>query len=313
MAFAWAPAKGKATTSGKLIDAAPLGVLCMGVSVFLFPLSDACLKYLLNTYSVEQTAFLRALVRFFALFFSSFFFYKSPWTFFRTKEPLLHGKRILVSIASTYCFMAACHTGSLTLIYTLGYMTPLFMVVLSAFALREKVPPKRWIAVLGGMVGVSLALRPTLGSHDGVGWAAFLVLIGTFFAAMNKMYIRKLAVTEESLTIAFYPNLATLLVFTPFVTCSWQSMPLIDWVLFGAVGIALGLSQLLIAFSLRCAQASLLAPLDYSTFVWVVLIDTVWWNKSPDLWTIAGALVIILSNVVIIPRSTLCQPNRLPP
>ena len=312
MAFVLSLAKGEASTSGKLIDAAPLGVLCMAVSVLLFPLSDACLKYLLNTYSVEQTAFLRALVRFVALFLSSFF-YTSPWAFFRTKEPWLHGKRILVSIVSTYCFMAACRTGSLTLIYTLGYMTPLFMVVLSALSLKEKVSPHRWIAVCVGMAGVCLALRPTVSSHDGVGGASFLVLIGTFFAAMNKMYIRKLAVTEESLTIALYPNLVTLLLFAPFVATAWQSMPFIDWMLFGAVGIALGLSQLLVAFSLRCAQASLLAPLDYSTFVWVVLIDTLWWDKNPNLWTIAGACVIILSNLVIISRSKTCQPNSITP
>jgi drug/metabolite transporter (DMT)-like permease len=313
MALSWSLLKerGGSTTSCRLIDAAPLGVLCMFVSVSLFPLSDACLKYLLNSYSVEQTAFLRALARFSTLFFASFF-YRAPWKFFSTKEPLLHGKRMIVSVLSTYCFMAACQKGSLTLIYTLGYTTPFFMVVLSSLYLKEKVSFDRWIILAIGMIGVLVALRPSFLQKGESLEAAALILLGTFFAAMNKLFIRKLAATEESLTIALYPNLAMMLLCTPFISTSWQSMPMIDWALFGAIGLAMGASQLLVAYSLRCAQASLLAPLDYSTFIWVLLIDMFLWEKMPDAWTVLGACIIILSNVVIFARSKTWTKKSIP-
>ena len=284
----------------------------MIVSVSLFPLSDACLKYLLHTYSVEQTAFLRALIRFLFLCLPSFF-YKAPWkSFYSTKRPILHAGRIIASIVSTYCFMAACRKGSLTLIYTLGYTTPFFVVLLSALFFKERVSVLQWIVVFIGMVGVSVALQSTLFLQGALLEPVLLVLLGTFCAAVNKLSMRKLAETEESLTIALYPNIATILLFLPFLMTSWQSMPFMDWALFGAVGLALGVAQFLIAFSLRCASPSLLAPIDYTSFVWVVLIDTCIWERIPDAWTAVGASIIIVSNLVLFSRSQQCQKKSIP-
>ena len=277
----------------------------MLVSVSLFPFADACFKYLVTIYSVQQASFLRAISRLLPLVVLAFM-QRSRGAIvanFTTQEPRLHIKRILVNLVSTYCFMAACMGGSLTLIYTLGYTAPLFMVLLSAFLLKEKVTLDRWIAVLLGLLGVIIAIRPVgqLGKEACI--SAGLILVGSFFAAMNKMYVRRLAATDDCLPISIYPNIAMLLMTLPSMLVGWQPMVIKDWILFLTVGGCLGLSQLLVVYSLKCAQASLLAPIDYSTFLWVMVVDAVVWDKMPDGWTTIGALIIILSNIWILIRS----------
>ena len=296
-----------ASSQNKLKDAALLGVLCMAVSVALFPLSDACMKHLISTYSVQQTTFLRSLFRLSTLLLIASFscspFSRAFFEVLKTKQKKVQVKRILVSTLSTYCFMIACSKGSLTLLYTLGYAAPLFMVLISSITLKERVSFDRWIAVLVGMLGVVLACRPSSILDSTVGIAALCTLFGTFFAAMNKMYIRRLATTDGNMTIALYSNIALMLFSCSSLFVNFQPMPLEDWLLFAGIGCAMGLSQLLVIFSLRCAQASLLAPIDYSSFLWVVLLDMYFWEKWPDGWTLVGALCIMLSNIWIVLKS----------
>lgn len=281
---------------------APLkGILAMFISVAFFPVADAAIKYLVTTYSVQQTAFVRAIARIGSIVLASYLFHKgsSYTTLFATNEKWLHVKRVIANLISTFCFMWACFHGSLTLIYTLGYTSPLFMVILGALCLKERVSMARWGAVLIGLIGVSIAMEPWSHESD-VGLSGLLVLIGAFFAAVNKMYMRKLAASESCTTIALYPNIAMLLITLPSMLNGWASMPFGDWLLVLVIGGALGVAQLLVAYALKCAESSLLAPIDYSTFLWVVLIDAFLWDKVPDRWTTIGAIIIILSNIWMI-------------
>lgn len=290
-----------------LLEATPLAIVCMSISVSLFPLSDACLKHLVCSYSVQQTAFLRAFCRFVALMCFSGYFYKifsgQFFSVFGTNKPFLHLQRLIVSVASTYCFIWACKGSSLTFLYTLGYMSPLCIVLLSALFLRERVGLERWSAVVVGLLGVFVAIHPTVELNQETYMLVGVTLMGTLFAAMNKIYIRKLTITENASTIALYPNIVMMLLAVPGVCFVWQPMPWQDWVLFLLMGGAMGVSQLLVARALSLAQASLLAPLEYMTLLWVLGLDVVVFAKAPDGWTIFGALLIILSNMFIFVRS----------
>jgi drug/metabolite transporter (DMT)-like permease len=152
------------------------------------------------------------------------------------------------------------------------------------------------------MLGVVIAMRPNSGVFE---MAALLVLCGTFLGALNKILMRRLAATEHSLAIAIHPNIAMILITVPilFFQDSWKAMPWEHWGAFAIVGIITAAGQYAIAQSLRFAQASVLAPIDYSTFFWVVSLDYFWWHKSPDAYTLIGAAVIVGSNLYILYRT----------
>ncbi len=284
------------TSDRRLQNRAVLGVLLMIAGLALYPLSDAFVKHLMGTYSVKQTTFLRAITRLVPLFIATFF-QGGPLRVLSTKYPTRHLFRLGVNLCYTYAFMYAFSMGSLTVIYTLSYTSPFFMIVLSALMLKEAVGKERWVAVGIGMIGVIIAMRPGSNMFE---LAAILVLFGTFLGALNKILMRRLAETEHSLAIAIYPNIVMIALTFPFLINSWQPMPWAHWGLFAIVGALTAAGQYAIAQSLRFAQASTLAPVDYSTFFWVVALDFFWWHKSPDRYTLIGAAVIVASNLYIL-------------
>ena len=134
-------------------------------------------------------------------------------------------------------------------------------------------------------------------------WVALLILAGTFLGALNKILMRRLAATEHSLAIAIYPNLVMIVVMGPILLSSWQPMPWVHWGAFAIVGVITAAGQYAIAQALRFTQASVLAPIDYSTFFWVVSLDLFWWGRSPDFFTLVGAAIIVGSNLFILYRT----------
>jgi len=273
-----------------------VGVALMTLGLALYPLSDAIIKHLMGSYSVPQTTFLRALMRFL------FLILLVPWQggfrhVFTLKQQSIHAIRLGISLAQTYAFMLAFSIGSLTTIYTFSYTSSLCMALFGVLYLKETISKDKWIAIILGLLGVLVAIRPGLSSFHLV---ALIVLFGALCGAMNKVLMRKLAKTEHSLAIAILPNLILLLITFPFLSTCWTPLNLFDVGLFGLIGLLTGLAQYTIAQALRFAQATLLAPIDYSSFLWVLLLDFSWWGHIPDLFTLLGATLIIGSNLYIL-------------
>jgi drug/metabolite transporter (DMT)-like permease len=294
------------TTDRKLQNRAFLGVMLMIIGLALYPLSDAFIKHLMGTYSVTQATFLRAITRLVPLLIATFF-QGGPLRVLYSNHPQRHLIRLAVNLCYTYCFMYAFSQSSLTVIYTLSYTSPFFMIILSAIMLKETVGRERWIAVGIGLIGVMVAIRPR---SDVFELAAIIVLIGTFLGALNKILMRRLAETEHSLAIAIYPNISLILVTFPFLIKTWQPMPWEHWGLFAIVGVVTAAGQYAIAQALRFAQGSILAPIDYSTFFWVVVLDFFWWHRTVDKYTIIGALIIVGSNLFILYRAKIEQAKK---
>jgi len=288
-----------------------IGLMLLGLA--LYPLSDAFIKHLMGTYSVCQATLLRAAARLIPLF-AATYFQGGPRRVLYSKHPSRHLVRLAVNLVYTFSFMFAFSLASLTTIYTFGYTTPLFMILLGAFILKEKVSVDRWVAVGAGIAGVLIAMRPDSAVFES---AALIVLFATFLGALNKILMRRLASTDHSLAITIYPNLVMIAAIAilalvswaapgtiPHVlTLNWKPMPWEHWALFALVGGLTAAAQYAIAHALRFAEASILASIDYSTFLWVMALDFTWWNLVPDHNILAGAAVIVASNMYILSRS----------
>ena len=292
----------------KLQDRALFGFFLMTLGLLFYALSDAFIKHLMSLYSVKQTMFLRAITRLVPLL-VAMYCQGGVRRVLGTSVPGKHLVRLGVNLVYTCAFMFAMSKGTLTMIYTISYTAPFFMVILSALMLKEKVTWERWVAVVIGMCGVVVAMRPGSSVFE---WAAFLVLAGAFLGALNKILMRRLAETEHSLSIAIYPNLTMIAVTLPLLVTVWQPMPWSHWGLFAFVGCITALGQYMIVQALRFTQASVLAPIDYSTFFWVVALDFFWWEKGPDMFTLAGAAIIVSSNLYILYCTRRDQFRKIP-
>jgi len=284
--------------SRSLQDKPFLGIFLKIFGIALYPLSDAFVKYFMEIYSVPQATFLRALARMLPLLILVFFQGGFKHVF-SPQQSQLHIVRLLINVASTFCFMYAFSSASLTTVYTFGYTTPIFMLILSTILLKESIKFQKWITIGVGLMTVILGMHPGSGIFE---IAALLVLCASFLAALNKVLMRRLASTEHSLAIAIYPNILILLIVFPFLffTDHWQPLPWSHWGIFALIGTITAIGQYAIAQALRFAQVSVLAPADYTSFFWVVLIDLLWWSKTPDIYTLISAAIIMISSFFLL-------------
>jgi drug/metabolite transporter (DMT)-like permease len=189
----------------------------------------------------------------------------------------------------------------------LGYAAPLLTVVFAAMFLGETVRAFRIGAVVLGLAGVLIVLSPRLSVLDGAAGhrealGAALILTSAVFAALAQVFVRKLVHTEKTPAIVFWFSVTAsllALVTLPFgwVWPTWREAGL----LVGA-GLLGGIGQILLTESYREADASLVAPFDYASMLFALVIGYAVFDEVPTVPMLAGAAIIVLAGCLIIWR-----------
>ncbi len=190
----------------------------------------------------------------------------------------------------------------------IGYAAPLLVVVFAAMFLNEEVRAFRLFAVALGMVGVTIVLAPRLTMlsgptvDSGAALGAMLVLMGAICAALAQIYVRKMVQTEQTSAIVFYFSLTATGLSLLTIPFGWV-MPLpFEALLLVIAGLLGGLGQIFLTSAYRFADASVVAPFDYASMLFAILIGYFIFDEVPTLQMLAGAGLVILAGVMIIWR-----------
>lgn len=190
----------------------------------------------------------------------------------------------------------------------LGYAAPLLTVIFAAMFLNEKVGVFRFSAVGLGLCGVLIVLSPRLSALEGEvvqtsqALGAIMVLSGAMCAALAQIYIRKMVATEQTSAIVFYFSLTstTLSLLTlPFGWVWPESWDILYLVLAGLIG---GVAQIFLTSAYRFADASVVAPFDYASMLFALIIGYMIFDEVPTRAMLGGAALIILAGIIIIWR-----------
>lgn len=275
-------------------DRATLGIYVMIMGQFLHVTGGIFEKMLLGVYPVPQMTFIRSLLR--LVFLAAMLMkQKEIKAVLSIQQPLCSLLRILTYVAYNYCMLYALSLASLTASCSLLYATPFFTLILSAWILKEKISKHKWIALSIATIGVGIAIR----SNSGFEWVFLVILIGALIGSLNRILIRKLVATEHSLTIAISGNAALALVLVPFIF-NWHPVSWSDLGLFAIAGFLTAMGQYATVQALRFAQASTLAPFDYTSIVWASLFDFFIWEVTPSTHFVLGVILIVGSNLYLI-------------
>ncbi|RBP47054.1 DMT family transporter [Arenicella xantha] len=214
-------------------------------------------------------------------------------------NPVLLATRAFLHVASLCLSFWAFSTLPMVEAYVLLFCTPLIISVLAIFFLGEKIALFRWIAIIMGLVGVIVVLRPSVDSIQ-VGHMA--ALAGAFCGAGTSVISRKIGGTENMATMIMFPLLATIMVSGIALPFVYQPMPVTDLGLMFLVG-ALGLlGQYSVLTGYRNAPAAFVAPMQYSQIVWAIIFGYMFFGESVDQWVLIGSMITILSGIAIIWR-----------
>jgi len=224
----------------------------------------------------------------------------------RPRDPMGHLWRGLVGTTAMGLGFAGLGLLPLPEVTAIGYAAPLLTVVFAAMFLGEQVRLFRLSAVALGMVGVMIVLSPRLTLAAGVSpvetLGAVVTLGGAVFVALAQVQVRKLVATEGTAAIVFWFSISAACLSLLSLPWGWtipspQTAGLL--ILAGFLG---GLGQILLTSSYRFADASLVAPFEYTSLLLALGVGFFVFAETPSLTILAGAAIIIAAGVLIIWR-----------
>lgn len=187
------------------------------------------------------------------------------------------------------------------------YAAPLLTVALAAVLLGEVVRRHRWTAVGIGFIGVLIVLSPHFGdlghlTEGGASTGALCCLASALFMAFAQIQVRSLTATERTGAIVVYFSLGSALFALATMPFGWVAPSLWDLALLVTCGLFGGLGQILLTQSMRCSDASVVAPLEYASMIWAVISGLLIFDELPGLAVMVGSIIIIGSGVAIVLR-----------
>ena len=226
-----------------------------------------------------------------------------------TRNPVGHVVRALVGASSMGLGFFALTRLPLPEATAIGFAAPLLIVVFSAVLLKERVYIFRWTAVIVGLFGVVIILWPRLtlfSSGQAMGSAETTGAIAAFgaaiFTAFALMQVRKLTQTERTEAIVIYFFISASILSLATIPFGWTMPTPEQAVLLVGAGFAGGIGQLLMTSSYRYADMSVIAPFEYVSLLLTLVIGFLVFGDVPTLSMVIGAVIIVLSGIVVILR-----------
>jgi drug/metabolite transporter (DMT)-like permease len=282
-------------------------------SALIFAVMSALVRYLGAAYPVGQVVFFRsafAIVPVVVIY---------AWrgeleAAIRMGRPFGHAGRGLTAIGGMFCNFSALARLPIVDATAISFAAPLITVALAALMLKERVRIYRWSAVIVGFVGVMVMLLPHLrGSTAALAGDAIggvYGLAGAFFSALSIIQTRHLTKSETTSSIVFYFSLICTvagLVTWPF---GWNTPSGTELAALIGIGLCGGLAHIVLTESYRWAPASLVAPFDYTSMLWALVLGYLAFGEFPTALGFLGAGIIVGAGLFVIWREQRLRAER---
>ncbi|MFH5923488.1 DMT family transporter [Roseomonas xinghualingensis] len=290
----------------------PQGILLAFLAYSAYAVSDALVKLLHGTLSVYEAVFFGSLSGVLALP-----LLRRPGErlsdVFRARNPVMWFARAGAALTGSVGSVLAFTHLSMAEAFSLLFLMPTFVTILSVAFLREPVGWRRWLAVLMGFAGVLVVLRPGFRELNiGHLGAALGGLSGAFTVVM----LRAFGKTETRLSLygagLIGPIVGGGLLMLPgFV---WPTP--MQWVWLMGYGLLMAAGNILVMLASARIPASLVAPAQYSQMIWAIALGYLVFGDGVDAMMAVGVAIIIISGIFTFRRESVRQPRgwkRVPP
>ncbi len=280
---------------GQNAKGALLALLAFGI----FATHDVVIKVLGGDYSPVQLIFFSVTLAF-PLAMVMIIGDPQPGTL-RPRHPWWVALRTVAGLITAISAFYAFSVLPLAQVYALIFASPLLITVLAIPVLGEVVRVRRWLAVLVGLVGVMVVLRPGA-TELGLGHlAALMAAIG---GSVASIVVRKIGNDERPIVLLLYPMIANFVVMGVALPFVYQPMPIGD---FGAIAVLAALGWVagrIMVSAYSTGEAAIVAPMQYSQILWATAYGALFFDELPDRPTAIGAGIIIASGLYIVLRES---------
>lgn len=289
-------ANGTSTPAGQNV---PLAIGLMLAAVFLFSANDVLGKWLAATYAAPQILLFRSLAALAIL--TPLIYRMGLRTLISVHRPWLQATRALLGAIEVGFFYWAVSYLPLADAMTFYLASPIYVTLLAALFLGERVGWRRWSAVVMGFAGVVIALGP---SAESFGWPALIPFVGSVIYSVFLVTTRALRGTPDAVMAAWQISAALViglagapLVWVPFEATSHLFLLFLIGVV--ALGAIVGVNR-----SLAIAPASVVVPYQYTIIVWAIAFGYLVFGDVPSVQMLVGAAIIIAAGLFIFFRES---------
>ena len=263
--------------------------LFKSLSVLFFVLMGTCIKLIGDRVPLFEVVFFR---NFFALIPITIVLFKNNLKLSDINQYPLHLIRAIFGICAMSLFFLSLRYVHLVEMQTISFSSVFFISILSVFFLQEVIGFRRIIAIMFGFVGVVIILNPSISLFSNY---SFLPLIASLFLSFAVICLKKILTTNNNFLSIFIFTLFCTIISLGFYNSSWVIPSYSDLLLMLLTGIFGFIAQFFLTKSFQLADASVLAPFEFSSLLWSYFIGYFLFNEIISLRVYIGGLIIVLS------------------
>ncbi|NKB52901.1 MAG: EamA family transporter [Rhizobiaceae bacterium] len=270
------------------------------VAAAMFAFTAALAKVAIEDYHVLQILFFRQLV---VLISSLPAIAPTFPDSLKTPHIKAHAIRLSGAFVALSCSIWAVAVLPLTTATTLAFAQVFFVALLAMWFLNEPVGKVRITAIVIGFIGVVIVMRP--GTEGLFNSYALIPLAGALGAAIAIVSVRRLSQVETTATLLTYQAIFVgLLAGLPLIWL-WRTPDLMGLLLLLSMGVLAAVGQWVGIRALRLGEVSVIGNIEYTKLIYAAILGYVLFQEIPDIYTIAGAAIIVVSAIYIFHRETL--------
>jgi drug/metabolite transporter (DMT)-like permease len=269
------------------------GIGFMLIAVTVWSAMMILVKALSAEYTSFQILFIRTL---FGLAILTPILWRNGFSTLKTRRLPLHMSRAVFAYFGMLGLFIGLGSIPIAEVVSLSFTQPIFIFLLAAILLGEKLNARRVIAILGGFAGVLILLRP---GFTEVGFGAAVVLGGAIAYAFSNVCIKKLMTTENVTSTTVWVNILMCPLAGIPAAFYWVTPTLPDLALLAGVGLTGTAGIWFISRAYATAEMSAVVPFDFLRLPIVAAAGWIWFGEITDIWTIAGAAVIFASTYAL--------------
>ena len=219
--------------------------------------------------------------------------------FYYTKRLGLHILRCSAGLMALIAIFIALRNLPLATVVSISFAAPIFTTIFSIFLLSEKVGFYRWLAVLVGFIGIIIITEPGFSALNIYYIFPIIFCLGLSYVAIT---IRQLSSTEPVWLISLNFSIAITLASFCTIPYGWVLPDVKEFFLLSLIGMFGGVANLWLSQSYKYSEVSLVTPLKYLALVFAIIFGYFIWNEIPTWKTLFGAILVILSSIIIFRR-----------
>jgi drug/metabolite transporter (DMT)-like permease len=285
------------------------GIVLKLISAVLFAVMSALIRFLGARYPIGEVVFYRSAFAIVPVMLV-YAWRGELMTVVRTERPFGQAGRGALSIVGMFCNFGALARLPLVEANAISFTSPLFSVALAVVILKERVRIYRWSAVIIGFLGVLVVLAPHLTGDDlTIVMASTTSVAGVVYAisgsltnAGTAIQTRRLAQSETTSSIVFYFSLSCALAGLVTLPFGWISPTQGEFAALIGIGFLGGMGHILMTESYHYASASVVAPFDYTSMIWALVLGYAMFGETPTLTIVTGSSIIAAAGLFVIWR-----------